>query len=56
MLSEHRSINQFLVMAGNAEHFDGSASVGEALAKLGLKARYELLPGMEIALDRKSVV
>ncbi|KAJ2912392.1 hypothetical protein MD484_g8028, partial [Candolleomyces efflorescens] len=43
-------INQFLVMAGNAEHFDSNASVAQALAKLGLKSQYELLPGMEIAL------
>ncbi|KAJ2936849.1 hypothetical protein H1R20_g266, partial [Candolleomyces eurysporus] len=43
-------INQFLVMAGNAEHFDSNGSVGEALAKLGLRTQYELLPGMEIPL------
>ena len=47
---ERHSINQFLVMAGNAEHFDSSASVAEALAKLGLRTQYDLLPGMEIAL------
>lgn len=44
------SINQFLVMAGNAEHFDSNASVGEALARLGLRSQYELLPGMEVPL------
>ena len=44
------SINKFLLAAGNAESFDGNASVEEALAKLGLKELYTPLPGMQVAL------
>ena|ERR1700722_15492782 len=40
----------FLITAGNAEQFDGNASVDEALKKLGLTAQRQLLPGMEVAL------
>lgn len=36
--------------AGNAEQFDGNASVDQALVKLGLRSQYDLLPGMEVAL------
>ncbi|KZT10363.1 uncharacterized protein LAESUDRAFT_755872 [Laetiporus sulphureus 93-53] len=43
-------IDKFLVAAGNAEQFDGNASVDEALEKLGLDNQYMPLPGMEIAL------
>jgi SNF2 family DNA or RNA helicase len=45
-----RSIDKFLILAGNAEHFDGNASVAQALAKLGLKDQFDLIPGMEISL------
>lgn len=44
------SIEKFLVSAGNAEQFDGNASVERALEKLGLPALYNPLPGMEVAL------
>ncbi|TFK39291.1 SNF2 family N-terminal domain-containing protein [Crucibulum laeve] len=43
-------IEKFLIEAGNAESFDGNASIERALEKLGLDAQYELLPGMEVAL------
>jgi hypothetical protein len=36
--------------AGNAEQFDGNASVDKALERLGLGSQYDLLPGMEVAL------
>lgn len=44
------SIDKFLVEAGNAAFFDENASVHEALRKLGLKALFQPLPGMEVAL------
>lgn len=44
------SIDKFLVMAGNAEHFDGNASVEDALKKLNLKSQFDLLPGMAVSL------
>lgn len=44
------SIDKFLLEAGNAEQFDGNASVDQALEKLGLQSQYDLLPGMEVAL------
>jgi len=44
------SIDKFLVEAGNAESFDGNATVEQALEKLGLQTQYDLLPGMEVAL------
>ncbi|TFK67589.1 hypothetical protein BDN72DRAFT_898843 [Pluteus cervinus] len=43
-------IEKFLVEAGNAEQFDGNASVDKALEKLGLESQYDLIPGMEVAL------
>lgn len=43
-------IDKFLLEAGNAEQFDGNASVDQALEKLGLQSQYDLLPGMEVAL------
>jgi hypothetical protein len=46
----YRSIDKFLIEAGNAEQFDGNASLDKALKKLGLGAQYNLLPGMEVAL------
>jgi SNF2 family DNA or RNA helicase len=45
-----RSIDKFLIAAGNAEQFDGNASVDKALEKLGLKSLHNLLPGMAISL------
>lgn len=44
------SIEKFLVSAGNAEQFDGNASLDKALEKLNLPALYQPLPGMEVAL------
>lgn len=44
------SIDKFLLEAGNAEKFDGNASVDQALDKLGLQSQYDLLPGMDVAL------
>jgi SNF2 family DNA or RNA helicase len=44
------SIDKFLLEAGNAEQFDGNASIDQALDKLGLQSQYDLLPGMEVAL------
>ncbi|TFY57616.1 hypothetical protein EVG20_g8474 [Dentipellis fragilis] len=43
-------IQTFLLAAGNAEQFDGNASVDQALEKLGLPALYTPLPGMQVAL------
>ncbi|KAK1219704.1 hypothetical protein PQX77_017565 [Marasmius sp. AFHP31] len=43
-------IEKFLVEAGNAEQFDGSATVDEALKKLGLPSVYVPLLNMEVAL------
>ncbi|EAU82980.1 hypothetical protein CC1G_09242 [Coprinopsis cinerea okayama7 len=43
-------INKFLLLAGNAEQFDGNASVDDALKELGLKNLDDLLPGMAVAL------
>ncbi|PPQ80470.1 hypothetical protein CVT24_002545 [Panaeolus cyanescens] len=43
-------IDKFLVMAGNAENFDGNASVENALQKLGLKSQAHLLPGVTVSL------
>ena len=39
-----------MIEAGNAEQFDGNASVDKALEQLGLSSQYDLLPGMEVAL------
>lgn len=44
------SIDKFLLEAGNAEQFDGNASIDKALEKLELQSQYDLLPGMEVAL------
>ncbi|KAG0702167.1 SNF2 family N-terminal domain-containing protein [Suillus ampliporus] len=43
-------IDKFLIAAGNAERFDGNASIDKALEKLGLKSLYHLLPGMAVSL------
>ncbi|KAH7924689.1 hypothetical protein BV22DRAFT_1012721 [Leucogyrophana mollusca] len=43
-------IAKFLVSAGNAEQFDGNASVDKALERLGLRGQYQLLPGMAVSL------
>ncbi|TFK47603.1 P-loop containing nucleoside triphosphate hydrolase protein [Heliocybe sulcata] len=43
-------IDKFLVAAGNAEQFDGNASVDRALAKLNLNSIFDPLPGMTVAL------
>jgi SNF2 family DNA or RNA helicase len=50
LLTTSSSIDKFLLEAGNAEQFDGNASVDQALEKLGLQSQYGLLPGMEVAL------
>jgi SNF2 family DNA or RNA helicase len=44
------SISKFLISAGNAEFFDGNATVDKALEKLGLNGQYKLLPGMTVSL------
>ncbi|KAG1772000.1 SNF2 family N-terminal domain-containing protein [Suillus placidus] len=49
-------IDKFLIAAGNAEQFDGNASVDKALEKLGLKSLYDLLPGMAISLLAHQVI
>lgn len=50
------SVDKFLLAAGNAEQFDGNASVDSALQKLGLPALYLPLPGMEVALMPHQVI
>ena len=42
-------MDHFLNMAV-AEQFDGNATVDQALAKLGLKSQYDLIPGMAVPL------
>jgi hypothetical protein len=42
--------------AGNAEQFDGNATVEIALEKLGLKDQYQLLPGMSVALMAHQII
>lgn len=49
-------IDKFLIAAGNAEQFDGNASVDKALEKLGLKSLYDLLPGMAISLLAHQII
>ncbi|KAG2129317.1 SNF2 family N-terminal domain-containing protein [Suillus cothurnatus] len=49
-------IDKFLIAAGNAEQFDGNASVDKALEKLGLKSLYHPLPGMAISLLAHQVI
>ncbi|KZT22721.1 hypothetical protein NEOLEDRAFT_625750 [Neolentinus lepideus HHB14362 ss-1] len=49
-------IDKFLVAAGNAEQFDGNASVDRALEKLGLRSIFDLLPGMTVALMPHQVI
>lgn len=44
------SIDKFLIAAGNAEQFDGNASVDKALQKLKLKSLYQCLPGLAVSL------
>jgi SNF2 family DNA or RNA helicase len=39
-----------LIEAGNAELFDGNASIDKALEKLGLQSTHELLPSLDIPL------
>ncbi|KAJ7437384.1 P-loop containing nucleoside triphosphate hydrolase protein [Mycena galericulata] len=43
-------IDKFLIQAGNAEQFDGDASIEKALEKLGLQTTHELLPSLDIPL------
>ncbi|KAI0047735.1 hypothetical protein FA95DRAFT_1605864 [Auriscalpium vulgare] len=43
-------IKQFLLAAGNAEQFNGDATLDEAVKKLDLPDIFTPLPGMEIAL------
>ena len=50
------SIDKFLIEAGNAERFDGKASVDTALERLGLRSQYDLLKGMEVALMRHQTI
>jgi hypothetical protein len=45
-----------LIAAGNAEQFDGNATVDTALEKLGLKDQYQLLPGMSVALMAHQII
>lgn len=49
-------IDKFLIAAGNAEQFDGNASVDKALAKLGLKSLHNPLPGMSVSLLAHQVI
>ncbi|KIJ39030.1 hypothetical protein M422DRAFT_175767 [Sphaerobolus stellatus SS14] len=50
------SVNKFLLDAGNAELFDGNASVDKALEKLGLRKLGENLPFMNISLMPHQVI
>ncbi|KAK0211484.1 SNF2 family N-terminal domain-containing protein [Armillaria fumosa] len=49
-------IEKFLIEAGNAEQFDGNASINEGLQKLGLDSITSLLPGMEVPLMPHQVI
>ncbi|KAF5357721.1 hypothetical protein D9758_007422 [Tetrapyrgos nigripes] len=49
-------IEKFLVAAGNAELFDGSATVEDALKKLGLPNLFSPIPGMAVALMPHQVI
>ncbi|KAK0204021.1 SNF2 family N-terminal domain-containing protein [Desarmillaria ectypa] len=49
-------IEKFLIEAGNAEQFDGNASVNDGLQKLGLDSITSLLPGMEVPLMPHQVI
>ncbi|KAG1775699.1 hypothetical protein EV702DRAFT_1234778 [Suillus placidus] len=49
-------IDKFLIAAGNAEQFDGNASVDKALEKLGLKSLYDFLTGMAISLLAHQII
>ncbi|OAX39929.1 hypothetical protein K503DRAFT_865031 [Rhizopogon vinicolor AM-OR11-026] len=49
-------INKFLIAAGNAERFDGNASVDKALEKLRLSSLYQLFPGMDVSLLPHQVI
>jgi hypothetical protein len=42
-------MDQFFKMAVT-EEFDGNATVDEAIAKLGLKSQYDMIPGMVVPL------
>jgi hypothetical protein len=50
------SIDKFLIAAGNAEQFDGNATVDDALKKIGLEDQYQLLPGMTVALMAHQII
>lgn len=50
------SIDKFLIAAGNAEQFDGNASIDKALEKLKLSGLYQPLPGMTISLLPHQVI
>ena len=50
------SIQEFLRDAGNAEQFDGNASVEKALEQLGLTRRTDLLPGMKVELKIHQII
>ncbi|KAJ7076087.1 SNF2 superfamily protein [Mycena belliarum] len=43
-------IDKFLIQAGNAEQFDGDASIEKAMEKLGLRSTHELLPSLDVPL------
>jgi SNF2 family DNA or RNA helicase len=45
-----RSLEKFLVAAGNVETFDGNESVDKALKYLDLENLDDKLPGMEVSL------
>lgn len=42
-------MDQFFSMAVT-EQFDGNATVDDAVAKLGLKSQYDMIPGMVVPL------
>ena len=48
-VNARRSMDQFFKMAVT-EEFDGNATVDEAIAKLGLKSQYDMIPGMVVPL------
>ncbi|KAJ7190933.1 SNF2 superfamily protein [Mycena pura] len=43
-------IDRFLIDAGNAELFDGNATIDGALVKLGLESTHELLPSLDVPM------
>ncbi|KAF8633893.1 hypothetical protein AX15_001196 [Amanita polypyramis BW_CC] len=50
-----KDMDQFLDMACT-EQFDGNATVGEALAKLGLRSQHDLIPGMAVPLMPHQII